>query len=120
MAIAVTFTGFLQEVKHFDWGTVIEIAHTNRKKNPSGEWETTSTDYIDVVVDNSNKQEYAHLFNMPKSTRLAVTGNMKFNAYLKRDGEAAAKMKVWADSIEVIGNPVQAVKTILEPVDAPF
>lgn len=120
MAISVTFTGFLQTVKHFDWGTIIEMAHTNRKRNQAGEWETVSTDYIDVVVDLADKEAYRHLYDLPKSTRLAVTGNMKFNAYLKRDGEAGAKMKVWADTIEVVGNPVQTVKTILEPVDAPF
>lgn len=120
MAIAVTFTGFLQQVKHFDWGTVIEVAHTNRKKNQAGEWETTSTDYIDVVIDMADKEAFRHLYELPKSTRLNVAGNMKFNVYTKRDGEAATKMKVWAHNVEVIGDPVKVIQDVLSPVDAPF
>lgn len=120
MAIAVKFTGFLQEVKHFDWGSVVEVAHTNRKKNQAGEWETVSTDYIDVVVDMSDKESYRHIFDLPKSTRLSVSGNMKFNAYTKRDGTPGAKMKVWANDMEIVGDPVQTVKQVLEPIDAPF
>ena len=120
MAITVQFTGFLQEVKHFDWGTVVEIAHTNRKKNDAGEWETVSTDYIDVVIDMADKEAYRDIYEMPKSTRLAVNGRMKFNAYTKRDGQPGAKMKVWAEDIEAVANAVKVVKDILDPVDAPF
>lgn len=120
MAITVQFTGFLQEVKHFDWGTVVEIAHTNRKKNDAGEWETTSTDYIDVVVDIADKESYRDIYEMPKSTRLAISGRMKFNLYTKRDGETGVKMKVWAETIETVGDPVKIVRDILDPVDAPF
>jgi single-stranded DNA-binding protein len=120
MAIAVTFTGFLQEVKHFDWGTVVEVAHTNRKKNQAGQWETTSTDYIDVVIDIADKEAYRSIFELAKSTRLTVAGNMKFNVYTKRDGEAGAKMKVWAHNIEVVGDVIKPIKDILSPVDAPF
>lgn len=120
MAISVKFTGFLQEVKHFDWGTVVELAHTNRKKNQAGEWETVSTDYIDVVIDLADKEAYRHIFELAQSTRLSVSGNMKFNTYTKRDGTPGAKMKVWANDIEVVGDSVKAVKEILEPADAPF
>lgn len=120
MSLTIQFTGFLQEVKHFDWGTVVEIAHTNRKKNDAGEWETTSTDYIDVIVDAKNKDAYKHIFDLPQSTRLAVNGNMKWNIYTKRDGSPGAKMKVWADEIEQVGNPVTIVKDVLSPADAPF
>lgn len=120
MALALQFTGFLQEVKHFDWGTVVEVAHTNRKKNDAGEWETVSTDYIDVIIDNRDKDAYANIINAPKSTRLAVSGNMKWNIYTKRNGEPGAKMKVWAEEIETVGDPVNIIKDVLAPADAPF
>jgi single-stranded DNA-binding protein len=120
MAITVQFTGFLQEVRHFDWGSVVEIAHTNRKKNQAGEWETVSTDYIDVVIDIAEKEGYRHIFELPKSTRLAVNGRMKFNVYTKQDGTPGAKMKVWAEEIESVGDPVKVIKDVLDPLDAPF
>lgn len=120
MAITAQFTGFLQEVRHFDWGSVVEVAHTNRKKNQAGEWETVSTDYIDVVIDIADKEAYRHIFELPKSTRLAINGRMKFNAYTKRDGQPGAKMKVWPEDIETVGDPVKVIKDVLDPVDAPF
>lgn len=120
MALTIQFTGFLQEVKHFDWGTVVEVAHTNRKKNQAGQWETVSTDYIDVVIDSNDKAAYAHVLSAPKSTRLAVNGTMKFNTFEKRDGSTAVKMKVWPSEIDVIGDAVATVKQVLQPADAPF
>lgn len=120
MAIAVQFTGFLQEVKHFDWGSVVEVAHTNRKKNDAGQWETVSTDYIDVIVDAKDRDSYERIFQMEKSTRLAVSGNMKWNIYTKRDGQPGAKMKVYVEDIEAVGDPVKIIKDVLDPADAPF
>jgi single-stranded DNA-binding protein len=122
MAIQVSVTGFIQEVKEFGWGTVLEIAHPNRKKNDAGAWETVSTDYIDVIIDAKDKQAYSHILSAPKSTRVAVKGTMKWNAYLKRDGEAGAKMKIYPSEIETTDS-VAAVKEVLKPLDisdAPF
>ena len=122
MAIQVSLTGFKQDVKEFAWGTVLEVAHTNRKKNDAGEWETVSTDYIDVIIDAKDKAAYANVLNAPKSARLAVKGNMKFNAYTKRDGEPGAKMKIYPDELELV-DAVSAVKNVLKPIsieDAPF
>lgn len=116
MTIQVTFTGFLQEVKEFQWGTVLEVAHPNRKKNEAGQWETVSTDYIDVIVDAKDKQAYSHILTAAKSTRLTVSGNLKWNAYTKRDGEPGAKMKVYPSEIET-ADPVANIKNILQPVD---
>lgn len=116
MTIQVTFTGFLQEVKEFNWGTVLEVAHPNRKKNEDGKWETVSTDYIDVIVDAKDKQAYSHILTADKSTRLTVTGNLKWNAYTKRDGEPGAKMKVYPSEIETV-DAVSNIKNILQPLD---
>lgn len=122
MAIQVSFTGFIQGTKEFAWGTVLEVAHTNRKKNEAGEWETISTDYVDVVIDAKDVQAYGHVLSSEKSTRVAVKGNMKFNAYTNKAGEPAAKMKVYPDELEIVDS-VSAIKQVLKPLDlsdAPF
>lgn len=122
MAIQVSVVGFLQEVKEFGWGTVLEIAHSNRKKNDSGEWETISTDYIDVIIDGKDVQAYQHILTAPKSTKVSVKGNMKWNTYMRRDGEPGAKMKIYPSELELV-DAVSIVKQVLKPVeaaDAPF
>lgn len=122
MAIQVSFTGFIQGTKEFAWGTVLEVAHTNRKKNEAGDWETVSTDYVDVIVDTKDVQAYSHILGAEKSTRVAVKGNMKFNAYTNKAGDPAAKMKVYPDEIEIVDS-VSAIKQVLKPLDlsdAPF
>ena len=122
MAIQVSFTGFIQGTKEFAWGTVLEVAHTNRKKNEAGEWETVSTDYVDVVIDTKDVQAYKNILSAEKSTRVVVRGNMKFNAYTNKAGDPAAKMKVYPDELELV-DAVSAVKQVLKPLDpsdAPF
>lgn len=122
MAIQVSFTGFIQGTKEFAWGTVLEVAHTNRKKNEAGEWETVSTDYVDVVIDTKDVQAYKNILSAEKSTRVIVRGNMKFNAYTNKAGDPAAKMKVYPDELELV-DAVSAVKQVLKPLDpsdAPF
>lgn len=122
MAIQISFTGFIQGTKEFGWGTVLEVAHTNRKKNDMGEWETVSTDYVDVIVDGKDVAAFSHILTAPKSTRVAVKGNAKLNAYSTRAGEPAAKLKVYPEELELVDG-VAAVKQILKPLDlsdAPF
>ena len=122
MAIQVSFTGFIQGTKEFDWGTVLEVAHTNRKKNEAGDWETVSTDYVDVIIDTKDVQAYGHILSSEKSTRVAVKGNMKFNAYVNKAGQPAAKMKVYPEELEIVDS-VSAIKQVLKPLDlsdAPF
>lgn len=100
----------------------MEVAHTNRKKNEAGEWETVSTDYVDVIIDPMDVQAFGHILSAEKSTRVAVKGNMKFNAYTNKAGEPAAKMKVYPEELELVDS-VSAIKQILKPLDpsdAPF
>jgi hypothetical protein len=116
--LELTFTGFVNGYKTFDWGTVIEMSHPNRKRNAAGEWETTSTDYVDVVIDKTELNDYAHALNLPERTRIAVTGVLKPAAYLKKDGTPGIRLKVYARGIEQVQkNPVQTVQDILAPVD---
>jgi single-stranded DNA-binding protein len=120
--IEASFTGFVQGTKEFNWGTILEVAHTNRKKNEAGEWETTSTDYIDVVVDKRDLAAYSHILNSAKGTRVTVKGAIKLNAYTNRAGEAAAKFKVYPSELDVV-DAISTIKNILKPIDladAPF
>ncbi|NBU22792.1 MAG: hypothetical protein EBS38_02615 [Actinobacteria bacterium] len=122
MAIQVSFTGFIQGTKEFGWGTVLEVAHTNRKKNDAGEWETVSTDYVDVIIDGKDVAAFKHVLEAGKSSRVAVKGNVKLNPYLTRSGEAAAKLKVYPEELDLV-DAVSTVKSVLKPLDlsdAPF
>jgi hypothetical protein len=119
--LELTFTGFVNGYKTFDWGTVIEMAHPNRKQNESGIWETLSTDYVDVVIDAKELGNYSHALNQPERTRLSVTGSLKPAAYLRKDGTPGVRLKVYARGIDVVSkDPVKTVQDILQPVDAPF
>ena len=97
MALSLTFTGFVEEAKTFDWGSVVTVSHANRKKNAEGKWETTSRDYIDVSVDPMS--EFSWLLDAKKGTRVTITGNVKISTYEKRDGGSAVKIKVWPQQV---------------------
>ena len=113
MALSLSFTGFVEEVKTFDWGSVVVVSHSNRQKNASGEWETTSRDYIDVSIDPSS--EWGWLLDAQKGTRVAVTGNAKLSTYAKKDGTSGIRIKVWPKDVDTVESS-QAVDTS----DVPF
>lgn len=89
MAIRIEFKGFINEVKKFEWGTVYEIAHSQRKQNDSGEWETVGYDYFSVVGDNG----------FEKGQLVSVTGNLKTKRYEKQDGSQGISLEVRASEI---------------------
>ena len=97
MALSLTFTGFVEEAKTFDWGSVVTVSHANRKKNAEGKWETVSRDYIDVTVDPLS--EFTWLLDSKKGTRVTVTGNLRISTYEKRDGGSGIALKVWPQSV---------------------
>lgn len=109
MALSLTFTGFVEEVKTFDWGSVVTVSHSNRKKNEQGQWETVSRDYIDVTIDPTS--DFAWLINAEKGLRVTVTGNAKISTYNKRDGNSGINIKVY---------PYMIAEANLEKSDAPF
>lgn len=100
MTIRIEFKGFINEVKKFEWGTVYEIAHSQRKQNDSGEWETVDYDYFSVIGDNG----------FEKGQLVSVTGKLKTKRYDKQDGSKGIGLEVRAESIV---NPKQ-------DIDAPF
>lgn len=96
MAINVEFTGYVNEIKTFEWGQVVKMTHQQRAKNAAnGEWETIGRDYIDVTLDEG--------VDAPAENTVAkVTGTMKVNLYEKTDGGKGLGIKVRASSLEVV------------------
>lgn len=76
MAIEIKFRGFINDILKFDWGTVYKVSHNQVRKTPSGEWETTGRDYLDVVGPEG--------FN--KDDQVEVVGNLKTRMFDKKDG----------------------------------
>lgn len=103
MAMELSFTGWLNDIKEFDWGIVLKCAHHIRKQNDRGEWETTGKDYIDVVVD---KGQFPEISEDIVPCRITVKGNMKSSYYEKTEADGSKTVvpltKVWAKEIEVL------------------
>ena len=110
----LTFNGWLNDKKEFDWGTVLKVAHKNRRQNDAGEWETVSTDYVDVVIDKKDLQAFSHVLRAEIPTRIEVTGNAKFGTYEGKNGTAVS-IKVYADELSLSESTKPAVTE-----DAPF
>lgn len=110
MAIKVDFEGWVNEVKTFDWGTVLRVTHDQRAKNDStGQWETVSKDYIDVSVTADL------LAGLHDSKVVRVIGNLKVSTYPKKDGSTGVSLKVRAS--ELI--PVQRGQKSEAPASSP-
>lgn len=113
MALQLSFTGFVEEVKTFDWGSVVTVSHSNRQKNAQGQWETTSRDYIDVSIDPAS--EWAWVLDAEKGLRVSVTGNAKITTYEKRDGSTGTRIKLWPKEIDTVES-----NSVADTSDVPF
>lgn len=113
MAMELTFTGWLNEAKVFDWGTVLKVSHSVRKKDENGEWQTVSKDFVDVIIDSQRLSEFAEVLAAPVPCRIDVTGNCKPASYVNKVGDTVNYMKVWANVIEV------QQQDFSQPVSAP-
>lgn len=113
MALLMSFTGFVEEVKEFTWGKVVTVSHANRQKNDAGQWETTSRDYIDVTID--PQSEFGWLTEAKKGLRVAISGNVKVSTYDKKDGSTGIRFKLWPKEVETFETNAQ-----FDAADAPF
>jgi len=95
MAIEVKFTGFVNEVKPFEWGTVLKVAHNQVKKTPDGKWETIGKDYMDVIVGSDAK--------FAEGDRIDVVGKLKTKLYDKKDGTKGISLEVRGDDVKKSG-----------------
>jgi hypothetical protein len=115
MAIKVEFDGWVNEVKEFDWGTVLKVSHDQRAKNAAGEWETVGKDYFDVTVT----ADQARAIGSAKVVH--IVGNLrKVETFEKRDGSVGVSVKVRATEVSPVergfkADPVSVVKSVLAP-----
>lgn len=123
MTIRVSFDGWVNEVKSFDWGHVLKMTHDRRAQNQAGEWETVGKDYIDVIVDD------AQLAQIHNEKLIHVEGGQKeLRAYTKASGELGTGQTIKAfevaplrrDSVAQVKSTVPDAWTPIEPEDAPF
>jgi single-stranded DNA-binding protein len=91
MAVDVSFTGYVQEVKVFGWGVVAKVVHNQVKKSPSGEWETVGKDWFDVTLPDGVTVE--------KNQRVTVTGRFKSREYTRKDGSKGLSLEVRASAV---------------------
>jgi hypothetical protein len=94
MAIQIEFSGYINEVKKFEWGTVYDISHAQRQQSESGQWETVGYDYFSVIGDPG----------FEKDQRVTVKGRLKTKKYDKRDGTKGTTLEVRAEYIELVKN----------------
>jgi hypothetical protein len=103
MAMEITFSGWLNDIKKFDWAYVLKCAHHVRKKN-GDTWETVSKDYIDVIVEDLS--QFPQITEDSVPCRIKVTGNFKPASYERTDQsgerETILYTKVWAKDIEIL------------------
>ena len=113
MALQLTFTGFVEEVKTFNWGSVVTVSHSQRQKNDAGEWETVGRDYIDISIDPTS--EFGWMLDAQKGQRVTATGNAKLSTYEKKDGSAGVRIKLWPKEIDIVES-----QATVDTSDVPF
>jgi hypothetical protein len=95
----IQLTGWLNDVKDFDWGRALKVSVDVRKKNHQGEWETVDKTIYDVTTDNRAPLEGVK--QVVVSGRIVGT-----NVYQKRDGTSGFSIKVRAENVEPAANQV--------------
>jgi len=102
----IELTGWLNDVREFDWGTALKVGVDVRKKNHQGDWETVDKTVYDVTTD--GKQALEGVKQVTVKGR--ITGTATFQ---KRDGSTGSAVKVRAESI-VIASDKRNEAAILE------
>jgi hypothetical protein len=88
----VTVTGWLNDVKDFEWGRALKLSVDVRKKNHQGDWETVDKTVYDVTTD--NRSDLEGVKQVTVSGRIVGT-----NVFQKRDGSSGFSIKVRADQV---------------------
>lgn len=92
----ITVVGYLNDIKEFNWGTVLSVSVSNSVKNKeTGEWETGSRDYYDVVLGDGVSAN-----GLSKDSVIEVEGSFKVGkTYAKKDGSTGIELKIRATSV---------------------
>jgi hypothetical protein len=95
----VELTGWLNDVKEFDWGTALKVSIDVRKKSHQGEWETVDKTTYDITTDGRTALEGVKQVTV----KGRITGTSTFQ---KRDGSTGVAIKVRADSVTVASDKI--------------
>ena len=96
----IEVTGWLNEVKQFDWGVALKVSVDVRKKNHQDEWETVDKTIYDVTTD--------VMPDVQGAKQVTVTGEIKgTKIFTRRDKSTGAAVKVRATRIVSVGDKVQ-------------
>ena len=88
----IHLTGWLNDVKHFQWGSALKVSVDVRKQNAQGQWET-----VDKTVYDCTTNEQVHLDGVKQVT---VTGRIVgTQTFQKRDGSTGSAVKVRIESV---------------------
>ena len=95
----IQLTGWLNDVKDFEWGRALKVSVDVRKKNHQDEWETVDKTIYDVTTDNRTALDGVK--------QVVVTGRITgTNVFQKRDGSSGFSIKVRAQTVEPAANQV--------------
>jgi hypothetical protein len=95
----IQLTGWLNDVKDFEWGRALKVSVDVRKKNHQDEWETVDKTIYDVTTDNRAPLDGVK--------QVVVTGRITgTNVFQKRDGSSGFSIKVRAQTVEPAANQV--------------
>jgi hypothetical protein len=83
----IELTGWLNDVREFDWGTALKVSVDVRKKTPEGTWETVDKTIYDVTTDGKTPLEDVKQVTV----KGRITGT---NTFQKRDGSTGSAVKV--------------------------
>ena len=107
----IQLTGWLNDVKDFEWGRALKVSVDVRKKTEAGTWETVDKTIYDVTTDNRTPLEGVK--------QVVVSGRITgTNTFQKRDGTAGFSIKVRADSVAPAVNQVVSEKVDHAAVNA--
>ena len=96
----IELTGWLNDVKSFDWGTALKVSVDVRKKTLDGNWETVDKTVYDVTTDGRTALEGVK--------QVTVKGRISgTSTFQKRDGSTGSAIKVRADSVTIASDKVQ-------------
>ena len=103
----IVVTGWLNDVKTFDWGVALKVAVDVRKKNHQDEWETVDKTVYDVTADS--------VPNLDGVRQVTVTGRVVATAtFDKRDGSTGSAIRVRATEVVVTVDDREAPKKVDE------
>ena len=108
----VTVTGWLNDVKDFQWGRALKVGIDVRKKNDQDEWETVDKTIYDVTTDSQTALDGVR--------QVTVVGRIVgTSTFAKRDGSTGSAIRVRAESVRPAGEKVQeaAINTVWPTVN---